>query len=162
GLQVELRTTPLEMHQGNAASEDELKAAEGRVRAQADAIAASTADSLKKASASDSCAGNSEFALLLGDLEFGPNNDLVRVLVLLGKLPNEALETAKRLPGEVSPEKIKGWIDNPGDSFRRGEVGKQLDHLQKETSPEKLKEWTEKPVDSFKRSTPGQILTDPI
>lgn len=161
-LQVELAAAPVEVRQGAANQEEELKAAEARTKAQADAVVAASTEALKKAPEAGACPGNSEFALLLGDLEFGPNNELVRVLVLLGKLPKEALETVKRLPGEVAPEKIKGWIENPADSVRRGEVGRQVDRLQKETSPEKVKEWTEKPVDSFKRSTPGQIITDPI
>lgn len=161
-LAVRLETTPVVL-QGDGADQDQrLSAAEQSTREQADKISAGSSKTLKGTAVAGACPGSSEFALLLGDLEFGESNDLVRLLVVLGKLPEAALDAAKRLPGEVSPEKIKGWIDNPGDSFKRGEAGRQLDHLQHETSPEKVQGWVEKPVESFERSTPGQIVKDPI
>lgn len=159
---VSLETAPVILQGDGSDQDQQLAAAERSTREQVDNVAAASSEILKGAAAAGACPGSSEFALLLGDLEFGENNELVRLLVVLGKLPEAALDAVKRLPGEVSPEKIKGWIDNPEDSFKRGEVGRQLDHLQHETSPEKVQGWAEKPVDSFKRSTPGQILTNPV
>lgn len=161
-LAVSLETTPVVLQEDGSDLGQRLSAAERKSREQADKVSAASAEILKGGIATGTCPGSSEFALLLGDLEFGENNELVRLLVVLGKLPEAALDLARRLPGEVSPEKIKGWIENPGDSFKRGEAGRQLDRLQHETSPKKVEGWVEKPVESFERSTPGQIVRDPI
>jgi hypothetical protein len=96
---------------------------ESRARAEAE-------DNLKAAFAErykpPPCPGDTNFALLLGDLEFGPNNEIVKLLVQIGKLPRAALKEAERLGGELSTDKVKGWVERPADSFKRGEVGQTL------------------------------------
>ena len=161
-LAIKLSADPVQLNQDSPSLSDNINAAELKTHKESEALKAAAEDTIKQFSSMANCPGSSEFALLLGDLEFGRNNDLVRLLVLVGKLPEAALDEIKRLPGEVSSEKIKGWIDNPRDSFQRDELGRQVDRLQHETSPGKVQEWGSKPVDSFNRSTPGQILHDPI
>jgi hypothetical protein len=98
--------------------------AEGRaVRLQVEQVSAATTTALGEL-ASPHCAASSDFALLIGDIEFGSNNDIVRLLVQIGKLPKEAVETVEHLGHEVSADKIKGWVDDPGGSLKRGEFGK--------------------------------------
>jgi hypothetical protein len=72
------------------------------------------------------CPEEPSFALLLGDVEFGPNNEIVKFLVQIGKLPQAALKEAERIGKELRPEKVKGWVERPADSFKRGEVGRTL------------------------------------
>jgi hypothetical protein len=141
--------------------EQETDAAEKETRDRAEQTSNETSSVLKNI-VSAPCPGSSEFALLLGDLEFGSNNDLVRLFVLVGRLPQEALETVQHLGKEVSIEKVKGWIDDPKGSLERGEFGKVAGRVGHELSTDKVKEWAKDPGTSFTRSTPGQILTNPI
>jgi len=122
-------------------------------RTEATAIQNETAAraALKEIKYESKCDLKPKFALLLGDLEFGDNNEIVKFLVALGKLPQQALEELKRLGHEVSTEKVRSWLDDPKGSFERGEAGRQLKKLEHETSPAKVKEWVEKPADSLKR-----------
>lgn len=160
-LEFDVLSDPVVIAQDAPTRDADLNAAEVRARAEAAAITTATDTQLRNLAKAETCPQNSEFALLLGDLEFGPNNELVKFLVAIGKLTDAALKEAERLKGEVSPEKIKGWIDNPGDSLARGEVGRQAARLANEASPAKVQEWAAKPAESFQRSTPGQIITNP-
>jgi hypothetical protein len=158
-LAVQLAAAPFDVKGTEA--EQEINAAEQETRAQAEKVSTSAAGILKDL-VSAPCPGSSDFALLLGDLEFGSNNDLVRLLILVGKLPQEAWEAVQHLAKEVSLEKVKGWVDDPKGSLARGEFGKVADRIGHELSTDKVKGWVENPGDSLKRSTPGQILTNPI
>ena len=110
---VDVSSDPIAIKQDSPTRDTDLNAVEQRARDEAAAVQTATDASLQSLAKAETCPQNSEFALLLGDLEFGQNNDLVKVLVFVGKLTGDALKEAERLGGEVSPEKIKGWIDNP-------------------------------------------------
>lgn len=64
------------------------------------------------------------FAITAGGVEFGPNNEIVKFLVSIGKLTQQFADFVARAPNEVSPEKIKGWVQDPVGSIQRGELGK--------------------------------------
>lgn len=76
--------------------------------------------------------------VLLGDLEIGDQNEIVKVLVWLGKLPGEALEEAKRIGKELSADKVQEWKDNPEKSFKKSDLGKAADGLLKLPPPPPL------------------------
>jgi hypothetical protein len=157
-LVVDISSEPVAIQQDSPTRDADLSAAEERARGEAAAVKTATDAQLQTLAKAETCPQNSEFALLLGNLEFGPNNELVKVLIFIGKLTGDALKEAQRLGGEVSPEKIKGWIDNPGDSLHRSELGRQADHITHELAPEKAKEWLEHPADSARRGEPGRIV----
>jgi hypothetical protein len=108
---------------------------------------------LKEVTYDPGCQIKPRFALLLGELEFGENNEIVKFLVALGKLPHEAVEAVEKMGHEVSTEKIQEWMRDPAGSFARSDPGKAVEKLQHETSPEKQKEWVEHPVDSLQRGS---------
>lgn len=134
-----------------------LEAAEGKVRDEATVIARRTKaalDAMQDAARAEiNCQSKPKVEILLGNFAFGPNNEIVRFFVALGKLPQAALDEARRLGGELSADKVRQWLANPEDSFRRSEVGRQLDRLQHETSPEKIEGWVRNPGDSLRRGS---------
>lgn len=68
--------------------------------------------------------GETTIAVHVGDIEFGPNNDLVVFLRSLGKAAEDIVKMLKDVGEEVSPEKIRGWLENPGESVARSDAGK--------------------------------------
>jgi hypothetical protein len=78
----------------------------------------------------------------------------VKFLVAVGKLPQQALEELKRLGGEVSTDKIEGWVKNPTDSFQRSDVGKTAGQVQKV-----ITNTTKGAADAAKRGCVGRMLS---
>lgn len=68
-----------------------------------------------------SCADDGSTEITLGDLKFGPNNEIVKFLVGVGKFTKEM---AERIGHEVSTEKLKGWVSDPAGSFAKSDPGK--------------------------------------
>lgn len=143
--------TPAPAPEQGAAWKTSADDVERRTEATAKQNESAAKEALEGIKYESKCDLKPKFALLLGDLEFGENNEIVKFLVALGKLPQQALEELKRLGHEVSTEKVKAWLDDPKGSFERGEAGRQLKKLEHETSPEKVKGWVEKPGESLKR-----------
>ncbi|RVJ69745.1 hypothetical protein [Sinorhizobium meliloti] len=100
----------------------------------------------KKSATMTPCAGDYSFAVKLGALEFGPNNEIVKFFVAIKKLPEQAAKEAERIGKELSAEKVKEWIKDPGGSWGKGTPGKTLKaaeegvrRLEKEVSKEIIK-----------------------
>lgn len=68
-------------------------------------------------------------AVLIGDIEIGPNNEIVKFLVSIGKFSQEM---ADRIGQEVSDEKLNEWIKDPAGSFERSDPGR----IAQETLPQ--------------------------
>ena len=75
------------------------------------------------------CPSSDGLTVLIAGVEFGKNNELVKLLVAIGRLPQEALKTLEHLSGEVSTEKVREWTQNPVDSFQRSDLGKTTDYV---------------------------------
>ncbi|MBC9883064.1 hypothetical protein G8O24_37870 [Bradyrhizobium sp. INPA01-394B] len=153
-LVVRLRVAPV-VADGPRPDADE--ALDRAARTETEQVSAATKDALAQLAPAP-CPASSGFALLLGDLVFGSNNEIVRLLVLLGKLPKEAWETVEHLGHEVSIDKVKGWIDDPQGSLKRGEFGKLADHVGHELSVDKGKEWIQHPADAARRGAVGRVI----
>jgi len=70
---------------------------------------------------SNSCADDGSTEVTFGDVRIGPNNEIVKFMVGLGKFTQEM---ANRIPREVNSEKLKEWIKDPQGSFARSDPGK--------------------------------------
>jgi hypothetical protein len=82
-----------------------------------------------RAAASDlaapqACSGDSTTEVKLGPFVIGPNNEIVKFFVGIGKFTKEM---ADRIGHEVSTEKLKGWIADPAGSFSRSDPGRAVD-----------------------------------
>ncbi|MGX5830889.1 hypothetical protein [Mesorhizobium sp. 43Arga] len=67
------------------------------------------------------CTDEGSTAVTLGNLEFGPNNELVKFFVSIGKFTQQM---ADRIGREVNTQKLKEWVDDPAGSFARSDPGK--------------------------------------
>ncbi|MDX8501801.1 hypothetical protein RFM99_25725 [Mesorhizobium sp. VK4C] len=67
------------------------------------------------------CTSEGSTAVTLGNLEFGPNNELVKFFVSVGKLTQQM---ADRIGNEVNQQKLKEWVNDPAGSFARSDPGK--------------------------------------
>jgi antirestriction factor ArdC-like protein len=72
---------------------------------------------------SNSCADDGSTEITFGDVRFGPNNELVKFLVGVGKFTKEM---ADRIGHEVSTEKLKEWTNDPAGSFARSDSGRAV------------------------------------
>lgn len=68
-----------------------------------------------------SCAEDGSTEITLGNTRFGPNNELVKFFVAIGKFTKEM---AERIGHEVSTDKLKEWARDPAGSFARSDPGK--------------------------------------
>ncbi|WGJ13885.1 hypothetical protein QEV83_14580 [Methylocapsa sp. D3K7] len=68
-----------------------------------------------------SCADDGSTEITFGDVRIGPNNEIVKFMVSIGKFTKEM---ANRIPREVNKEKLKEWINDPPGSFGRSDPGK--------------------------------------
>jgi hypothetical protein len=75
------------------------------------------------------CPETTSVAVLLGLIEFGPNYAIVKFIRTLGKTAEELVEIGKRLGHEVSIDKAREWLENPGESWHRSDPGRFFDKL---------------------------------
>jgi hypothetical protein len=71
-----------------------------------------------------SCADDGSTEITFGDLKVGPNGEVVKFLVSVGKFTKEMGE---RIGHEVSTAKLKEWVNDPAGSFTRSDPGKLVD-----------------------------------
>ena len=72
---------------------------------------------------SPQCEGDTTTEVKLGPFLIGPNNELVKFFVGIGKFTKEM---AERIGHEVSTDKLKQWVSDPVGSFQRSTPGQIL------------------------------------
>lgn len=103
-----------------------LEAANKEVEEEQAKIREATAAVIGSSPTGPACEQKPEVAILLGNAEFGPNNEVVKFFVALGKLPQIFADVAERMGHELSADKIEGWLRDPGDALRRGDLTKWI------------------------------------
>lgn len=94
-------------------------------------VRAASARQALRAAASDlakpaACGGDSSTEVKLGPFVIGPNNEVVKFFVGIGKFTKEM---ADRIGHEVSTEKLKEWIADPVGSFKKSTPGQVVDQV---------------------------------
>ena len=94
-------------------------------------VRAASARQALRAAASDlanpaGCDGDSSTEVKLGPFVIGPNNEVVKFFVGIGKFTKEM---ADRIGHEVSTEKLKEWIADPVGSFKKSTPGQVVDQV---------------------------------
>ena len=73
-----------------------------------------------------SCSSDVSVAVVVGDVEIGPNNEIVKFLVGIGRFTKEM---GVRIGREVNDKKLKEWFDDPTGSFERSDPGKAVNTI---------------------------------